>query len=75
MGTGGPTPIVIPVHCAPKKAPCPECGKQGRRKRSFPGAAAGRGMTLKEKANFVFKHRNRQSRFGTTSAGASVLMR
>jgi transposase-like protein len=33
MGTDAPTPIVIPVHCAPRKAPCPECGKQGRRKR------------------------------------------
>ena len=25
-----PTPIVIPVRCAPKKAPCPTCGKHGR---------------------------------------------
>ena len=33
MGIGAPTPIVIPVHCAPKKAPCPECGKRGHRKR------------------------------------------
>jgi transposase-like protein len=33
MGTDAPTTIVIPVHCAPRKAPCPECGKQGRRKR------------------------------------------
>jgi transposase-like protein len=33
MGTEAPTPVVIPVHCAPKKAPCPKCGKQGRRKR------------------------------------------
>jgi len=24
---------VIPVRCAPKKAPCPSCGKMGRRKR------------------------------------------
>ena len=30
------TPVrVIPVHCAPKKAPCPSCGKMGRRKRTF----------------------------------------
>src|SRR5271165_120561 len=29
-----PTPLVIPVHCAPKKAPCPTCGKLGRRKRT-----------------------------------------
>src|SRR3954466_15944129 len=35
MGTGAPTPVVIPVHCAPKKAPCPRCGKHGRRKRTF----------------------------------------
>jgi hypothetical protein len=35
MGTGAPTPAVIPVHAAPKKAPCPECGKPGRRKRTF----------------------------------------
>jgi hypothetical protein len=35
MGTGAPTPVVIPVHCAPKKAPCPTCGKHGRRKRTF----------------------------------------
>jgi len=33
MGAEAPTPIVIPVHCAPKKAPCPKCGKHGRRKR------------------------------------------
>jgi transposase-like protein len=35
MGTGAPTPAVIPVHAAPKKAPCPTCGKHGRRKRTF----------------------------------------
>jgi hypothetical protein len=34
MGTEAPTPAVIPVHCAPKKAPCPKCGKLGRRKRT-----------------------------------------
>jgi hypothetical protein len=34
MGTEAPTPIVIPVRCAPKKAPCPKCGKLGRRKRT-----------------------------------------
>jgi hypothetical protein len=34
MGTEAPTPVVIPVHCAPKKAPCPKCGKRGRRKRT-----------------------------------------
>ncbi len=33
MGTEAPTTIVIPVHCAPKKAPCPKCGKHGHRKR------------------------------------------
>jgi hypothetical protein len=36
MGTGAPTPVVIPVHAAPKKAPCPTCGKHGRRKRMLP---------------------------------------
>lgn len=36
MGTGAPTPLVIPIHCAPKKAPCPRCGKPGRRKRRLP---------------------------------------
>jgi transposase-like protein len=35
MGTGAPTSIVIPVHAAPKKAPCPTCGKHGRRKRKL----------------------------------------
>src|SRR3954469_13118972 len=34
MGTEAPTPIVIPVRCAPMKAPCPKCGKNGRRKRT-----------------------------------------
>jgi transposase-like protein len=35
MGTGAPTPVVIAVHAAPKKAPCPKCGKSGRRKRKL----------------------------------------
>jgi hypothetical protein len=35
MGTEAPTPVVIPVHAAPKKAPCPKCGKHGRRKRKI----------------------------------------
>jgi transposase-like protein len=35
MGTEAPTPLVIPVHCAPKKSPCPRCGKHGRRKRKI----------------------------------------
>src|SRR3954464_214701 len=35
MDTGAPTSVVIPVHVAPKKAPCPKCGKSGRRKRTF----------------------------------------
>jgi hypothetical protein len=33
MGTTAPTTVTIPVRCAPKKAPCPQCGKHGRRKR------------------------------------------
>ena len=36
MGTEAPTPVVIPRHCAPKKAPCPKCGKHARRKRKLP---------------------------------------
>src|SRR5438309_1237291 len=35
MGTEAPTPLVIPVHCAPKKSPCPRCGRHGRRKRKI----------------------------------------
>src|ERR1700722_3986698 len=35
MGTDAPTTIFIPVHCAPKKSPCPKCGKPGRRKRKI----------------------------------------
>src|SRR3954471_13158979 len=35
MGTDAPTPVVIPVRCAPKKAPCPKCGRRGRRKRTL----------------------------------------
>ena len=33
MGMDAPTTIFIPVHCAPKKAPCPNCGRHGHRKR------------------------------------------
>jgi hypothetical protein len=36
MGMDSPTTVFIPVHCAPKKAPCPTCGKHGRRKRKLP---------------------------------------
>jgi Transposase len=35
MGTDAPTPIVIPLDCAPKKTPCPKCGRKGRRKRTL----------------------------------------
>ena len=34
MGADAPTTVFIPVHCAPKKAPCPKCGKLGKRKRT-----------------------------------------
>src|SRR3954453_20496529 len=34
MGADAPTTLFIPVHCAPKKAPCPRCGKSGKRKRT-----------------------------------------
>jgi transposase-like protein len=36
MGTEAPTIVTIPVHCAPKKARCPKCGRHGRRKRTLP---------------------------------------
>jgi hypothetical protein len=36
MGTDAPTFVTLPVHFAPKKAPCPKCGKPGRRKRKLP---------------------------------------
>src|SRR6516165_1837372 len=36
MGTEAPTIVTIPIHCAPKKAPCPQCGKHGCRKRKLP---------------------------------------
>src|SRR5918993_4046208 len=32
METDGPHVRTIPVRCAPAKAPCPTCGKLGRRK-------------------------------------------
>jgi hypothetical protein len=32
METEGPHVRTIPVRCAPAKAPCPHCGKLGRRK-------------------------------------------
>jgi len=35
MSTEAPTPVFIPLNHAPKKAPCPKCGKHGRRKRTF----------------------------------------
>lgn len=35
MGTEAPTTVVIPVACAFKKAPCPQCGRLGRRKRTL----------------------------------------
>jgi hypothetical protein len=36
MGTEAPTIVTLPVRCAPKKAPCPTCGRLGRRKRILP---------------------------------------
>ena len=36
MGSDAPTTLFIPVYCAPKKAPCPKCGKHGRGKRKVP---------------------------------------
>ena len=34
MGTEAPKTVVIPLHCAPKNAPCPDCGRRGIRKRT-----------------------------------------
>jgi len=36
MGTEVPTIVTLPIHCAPKKAPCPTCGQPGRRQRILP---------------------------------------
>jgi hypothetical protein len=36
LGTEAPTIVTIPIHCAPKKAPCPTCGQPGRRQRILP---------------------------------------
>ena len=36
MGKDTPTTLFIPVRCAPKKSPCPKCGKYARRKRFLP---------------------------------------
>jgi Transposase len=36
MGTEAPTIVTIPVRSAPKKAPCPTCGRLGRRVRILP---------------------------------------
>src|SRR5262245_959643 len=36
MGTDAPTPVVLPIHCAPSKAPCPKCGRYGQRTRKLP---------------------------------------
>jgi hypothetical protein len=36
MGIDAPTTVTIPVHCSPKKAPGPNCGQHGRRKRRLP---------------------------------------
>jgi hypothetical protein len=32
MGTRRPHPLNVPISCAPRKAPCPACGRLGRRK-------------------------------------------
>jgi hypothetical protein len=36
LGTEAPTIVTIPVRCAPQKAPCPSCGRLGRRARILP---------------------------------------
>lgn len=36
MDAQAPTVVDIPVFCAPKKAPCPHCGKKARRIRTHP---------------------------------------
>ena len=34
MDASAPTIITIPIFCAPQKAPCPRCGKRGKRVRT-----------------------------------------
>jgi Transposase len=34
MDADAPTVVDIPVYCAPKKAPCPHCGKKAKRRRT-----------------------------------------
>ena len=36
MDANAPIVVEIPVCCAPKKAPCPFCGKLGKRVRTHP---------------------------------------
>ena len=35
MRTRRPHPLNVPIRCAPRKAPCPSCGKLGRRKQTL----------------------------------------
>lgn len=35
MDADVPSVVILPICCAPKKAPCPHCGKLGRRKRKI----------------------------------------
>lgn len=36
MDANAPTVVDIPIFCAPKKAPCPHCGKNAKRVRTHP---------------------------------------
>ena len=64
MGTDAPTIVTIPLHCAPKKAPCPKCGKHGRRKRKLPPRKV---RTVVHKA-IAYLEKSNDSRIGVRTA-------
>src|SRR5277367_121853 len=56
MDANAPTVVDIPVFCAPKKAPCPYCGKKARRTRTHE-----RPVRTIEYHKIVFLRENRPS--------------
>src|SRR3954452_13550123 len=65
MGTDAPTPVVIPVGCAPKKAPCPKCGKLGRRTRTLTRSV--RTVAYKAVASLEITYGEYQARCGCST--------